>query len=485
MKKEEWNIKKNSGQSLIEVLVSLGIFALVVTAIFTLFYGGQSLSVDSANAQNAAEYASEALEAIRTMRDRDWASLTDGQHGLVLIGGQWEFTTTTNSDSRDIFTRVVSIKAIDVNTKQASTSVSWQTDPLRPQKVELFERLTNWRNPLVLSGVCSSDPLSGNWASPQVLGSADLGPGNQGTDLVIRLPYVYVSGVAADAGKPDIFVFNVSNPSQPVQTATLNIGAGGINALALKDDHLYAASANNSKELIIFDISTPGSISEVGFFDLDGDADALSVFVFNGTAAVGRKEGNDRELAFVDVSSPGQPNFISQFSTGNGAVNDITAGINLLYAATKETTGEIWTYDISNPSNPSFISSYNVPAASDSISIFIQDIGGVPANLLIGNENSELVVVGATTTDQMYVRSRINLGGKAKDITCVEGDLAFLATTNSTKEFMIVNISNPDNIFEQAYFNFPQEGTGIDYANNKIFMSVRSNDALRIIGPGP
>jgi len=124
MKKEEFNIK---GQSLVEILVSLGIFAIVVSAVFFLFFGGQSLSVDSSNAQIATEYASEGLEAVRSIRDRDWDELGDGSYGLVFQSGQWEFSSS--EDTKDIFTRTIFISTVDANTKQASTTVTWQTDP--------------------------------------------------------------------------------------------------------------------------------------------------------------------------------------------------------------------------------------------------------------------------------------------------------------------------------------------------------------------
>jgi len=85
----------------------------------------------------------------------------------------------------------------------------------------------------------------------------------------------------------------------------------------------------------------------------------------------------------------------------------------------------------------------------------------------------------------MYVRDRVFFGGDVNDITCVGGDLAFLATSDANKEFMIVNLADPDNLVEHASLNYPALATGIDFADNKVFMAVRSNDALRIITSSP
>mgnify|MGYP001582120919 CR=1 FL=1 len=125
--------KENDGQSLIELLIALGIFVISLAAGFQLFFGGQSLLVDSANIGLASDYAQEAVEAARTIRDRSWAELTDGDHGLTFNGTQWQFTGA--NDNRDIFTRTVSVKTISENIKIATTTIIWQTDPLRTQKI--------------------------------------------------------------------------------------------------------------------------------------------------------------------------------------------------------------------------------------------------------------------------------------------------------------------------------------------------------------
>ncbi|MEK7122136.1 MAG: hypothetical protein AAB807_01015, partial [Patescibacteria group bacterium] len=74
--------------------------------------------------------------------------------------------------------------------------------------------------------------------------------------------------------------------------------------------------------------------------------------------------------------------------------------------------------------------------------------------------------------------------GSSNDAAC-QANLVFLGTTNSNKELIIINISNPDNIKEYASMDLPQISTGAVFVDNKIFMSVRSNEALRIITSTP
>jgi hypothetical protein len=73
-----------------------------------------------------------------------------------------------------------------------------------------------------------------------------------------------------------------------------------------------------------------------------------------------------------------------------------------------------------------------------------------------------------------------DIGADVNDLR-IRDNLAFLATADSNKEFQVWNISDPTNITLWSSFNFPQVATGIDYEDNVVYVSVRSNDALRII----
>lgn len=460
------------GQSVLEVLVALGIFAISMIAGFQLFFGGQTLSVDSTNAELAGDYAQEGLEAVRNIRARNWSELADGSHGLVFQNNEWMFGSSSASDAKDIFTRTVSIVTISDNIKIATTTITWQTDPLRPQKLELVEQMTNWQNPSV-SG-CNNGSLSGNWANPQVLGTGDLGPGNEGTDVVVKLPYAYVSGVASSASKPDIFVFDVSNPSAPSLVASRNIGDGGINALFLKGNYLYAASAHNQKEFIVFDVTNPTAITELASLDLAAAEDGIAIYGMADTIYLGRKETGQKELVVIDVSNPAAPSIATSFVI-NDDVNDIFVTNQKLYLVSEESNKDIWIYDVSAPNSPVFLANYNL-TGGEAISAALR----LPGDLMVGDDSNKIFMLGATTTD-LYVRSSVLVGGAVNDVACVSDNFAFLSTSNSGKEFMIINISNPDSVSEYASLNFPQVGTGIDFAENKVFMSVRSNDALRII----
>lgn len=465
LKPKTCNLKPHSGQSTLEILIAFAILILGISAVIVVGFGNQSLIIDTQFNNQALYLARQALE-----------------NTLVAARVNFNGVTGTSSDDGTYSTEII-VENIDSSTKKITSRVTWEPAPLRSDSVELTTLVTNWKE--ILAGLgCKAGPLSGNWASPRVLGSADLGPGNEGTDVVVSLPYVYVSGVASAASKPDIFVFDATNPAAPNQIAAVDIGGGGINALFLHGGYLYAASPNDQKELIIFDISDPVNISEVGSLNLAGAVNALTVYAFENTAVIGRNASTQNELVFIDVTNPAAPSVITSVNIDNN-VNDFAKSNDYLYVATGgsgEGDKDIWIYDITNPQAPVFVSSFNLVHDDDeeNFSVALQP----PANLLVGADDDFVI---ADVSDPLDVRqiSSFDTDGNVMDMVCVVGDLVFLATQNSNKEFIVVDASNPGNPIEKSTLNFPQVATGIDFAENKVFLSVRSNDALRIITSGP
>ena len=138
-------------------------------------------------------------------------------------------------------------------------------------------------------------------------------------------------------------------------------------------------------------------------------------------------------------------------------------------------------YDITNLLSPTLAISYNIADDAEDISVAFQD----PDTLFIGNKSNKLIVLDVENFAEISEITSINTNGEVRDVVCVVGDLAFLGTTNSNKEFIVYDISNPESVTEYSSLNFPQVTGGVDFADNKVFTAVRSNDALRVITSSP
>lgn len=138
-----YKLQTQQGFSLVEALLSVSLFALLVTALVgAVIYGRESTAVAGARAR-AIAIAEEGLEATRNIRDASFASLTNGNHGLAILSNQWAFSGT--SDAVDTFTRQVAISTPSTNRRQAVSTVTWQQTPSRTGSAALITYHTNWR----------------------------------------------------------------------------------------------------------------------------------------------------------------------------------------------------------------------------------------------------------------------------------------------------------------------------------------------------
>ena len=151
------------GFSLVEVLLAVSIFGLVVTVLTGgLIYGQQSTAMAGMRAR-AAILADEGLEAIRNIRDASFSNLTDGTYGLTTTGNQWNLSGV--SDVTDIFTRAITISAVDANRKLVTSAVTWQQNLQRAGQIQLVTYLTNWQVSVSAPATCSEYAVGQGYAS--------------------------------------------------------------------------------------------------------------------------------------------------------------------------------------------------------------------------------------------------------------------------------------------------------------------------------
>src|SRR3972149_11412778 len=93
-----------SGQSLVEAVVAIGIALIVVTGLVVLAVGAVRSATLSRNRSVAVQYAQEGLEALRSVRDRDFTELPDsGTSKLFWDGSQWN--VLTGSETIGLYSR--------------------------------------------------------------------------------------------------------------------------------------------------------------------------------------------------------------------------------------------------------------------------------------------------------------------------------------------------------------------------------------------
>ncbi len=446
------------GQATLEIIIALGLITIVFASVILVISTNQSLSLDGSESSQAIALARENLEIIKALAKLNFSGIKN------------------SSSTQNEFLKEIIVQDINNFTKQVTSRVSWQTDPLRIQKVELPTIITDLETVKSLGGDTGGDGPSGDWKNPRTLGSVDLGPGNSATDLDVKNKFVYITSVASDSKKPDFWIIDATDGQNPIIVSSLNTGTG-LESIDVAGDYAYVAGDDDSKELQIIDISNHLSPVVAGTLNLAGGEDALAIFYRSSYVYIGRADGAAQEFQIVDVSNPTSPSLASGLSNVGDEINDIYVYNNRAYIGTEDSSRGMIVIDVSNPSSPSVLGSLNTGAHD--YAIYVES----ESQVSVGGK-TKYYIANAATSSNITVIGSSTINNKTRDIA-VSSLYAFLATEDSNKEFQVWNISDPARPSFWSSFNFPQVATGVDYEDNIVYVSVRSNDALRIITSGP
>lgn len=465
-------MKKIRGISLIEVIIATGLLAIFSSTLLASL-ASQLLSSSSVHGSlEGLALAREGLDAARAIRESSWSSLAVGTHGLQYATGTWSFQGT--SETIGAYTRTISVTSLSDTERQVISRVSWANALQQIRSISLATNLSNWQNAYV-------PLLSGNWNNPQTMSSFDLGPGNQATGVAVKNGTVFMTGSAASAAKDDFFSIDVHNLSSPSLAGSINTGPG-LNALTVNGNFAYAANSDVTNQFQIINISSTSSPYVVNETRLTGNnSQAISVSVTGTLVLVGTKQDAGQELFLVDVADPSSPQIKSALEI-SADVNRIFILDNRAYLATASTTHEFVVVNISNPTNPVISASVDLPGSTAALGLYVNpyDYHAYITRQTDGSTAPEVNVYRVTNPDSPVSLGSMQYGHDVLAAFAADGYL-FLGTANSNLEFQTYNATNPASLTYISGLNFPQLANDFAFANNVIYVAVRSNDALRII----
>lgn len=452
---------------MVEILIALALFSMTITAVTLVFFSGQNFITDSLQARKAVEKAHDGAEALRFIRDTNFTSMTNGLHGLSFTNDAWQLTTTP--DWSEDFKRTVSISTDLDGIKHADLIVQWHHPSEGTKSFNISETIAP-----------PNQGLTGDWTQPRLIGSGDIGPGNQGTDIAYKGDRVYMTATAASAPKPDFFIFDVSNPAAPVLKSGLNIETG-LAAVAVQGNYAYVVE-DTSPDFFIIDISSDTNPIKIAKLTLQGDK-GRSVFTNGNYVYVGTNRSGAEEFFIIDVANPASPTVRSSTNV-TGDVAAISALGNIAYLATADSSSEMILYDVSDPNNPVFLSSYDALGSSEKgKSIHAKTVNRIYLGRMLGGNHTnhhEFHVINATNTQLPILLGSKDVPSDINDLFTVSY-LTFMATDDPNKEFQIMRINDYNNLTLHGLLNLSQVATGIAYNANVVYLSARSNDALKII----
>jgi type II secretory pathway pseudopilin PulG len=132
------------GQTMIELLVAMGVFILLISVITFLILDAHISDRSARERTQATFLAEEGLEQARSIRDNNWLSLV-----------------SISPETIDKFIRTVTVEDLDSEIKKVTSQITWQISDLRSQEVSLITYLTNWQaSTLDCNTICQNNGFS-------------------------------------------------------------------------------------------------------------------------------------------------------------------------------------------------------------------------------------------------------------------------------------------------------------------------------------
>ncbi len=456
---------KQSGFSLVEIILALAILALLTVALIGNFIYSQESAVVAGAKSRAAFLAEEGLEATRNIRDADFANLVDGNYGLTTSSNQWIFSGT--QDVTDIYTRQIQISTPSANRKQIISQVTWQQTAQRTGTVSLTTYLTNW-----IATVSSI----GNWSIPLQQSSLNFAGSQDGWRIKVLGNYAYV--VRLD-GTPDFLIIDISNLASPSITGSLSL-TGIPQDILVSGNYAYIASRDNNQELQIIDISVPGTPTVVGTYNASGNDDGTGLALVASNIYLTRTSGSS-ELTVINISNPALPTLTGSLNLAD-TIRDIFIEGNYAFLVSNSNTQELMVADISVPSTPTLLTTLNLSGNNDGATIV-----GFTSVVLVGRTTSDVVIIDTSNPAAPSVLGTYVTTGTVNDIDVGNSnDYVFLATASTTAEFMVLDIASPATPSRVGFYNTASTLNGVFYDStlDRAFVVGSNNTTeLQILMP--
>ncbi len=436
------------GQSLIELIIAIGVAAVILPALFFGFMTSTQSKAQETQSLQANALMNEGLEAARAVREANWSNIaTNGDYHPVIVTNSW--TLVAGTEIINQYTRIVNIAdvsrdsngnvvlsggTVDPSTKKITVTISWTTPYAAQVSTTIY--LTRYLNnqsilqpspapPAILfstftaansSGVVANNANvkltdagagKGDWcaATPKVvtrLASGEIISAMWATVLGTTPPTnrVYF-GTGGSQYDVDVYTVGVADPQIPNPVPVATLGARSTTGYETNDifgepNNAYIASNSTTKHIVIYSITS--SITEVGSVNLNTVSIATGVFVMGNT---GYAVAGSNLYTFDLTNKNGARIPLKTFPLGANAkklyVVDTSRGI-FAFIAMSTTTNQLRVVDVTDRLNPVLASSLTVVGQAG------QDVFASPDGL-----RAYLVTAHSATQSEFFIIDTSNI----------------------------------------------------------------------------
>lgn len=490
--------KFQAGQSLVELLVVIGLSAIILPALFAGLMASREGKAQQGQRAQAITVLNQTIEAVRSVREKGWSyiaaiPLNNPYHPVIsnptwsLVSGEspeidgFKTKVEINSVNRgdcpgaDCGKIVTTAGTLDPSTKKVVVTISWVLPYVSSISETLymtryldnnaFTQTLGLQTPLkdfdlgtktgtTVTNVSGGEVTLGaggqrDWCAPNLsIAPLDL-PKNGVANALTAIEGYAFAGTGDNASGVSFARVNIGNANPPAATLGYTFDGYKTNGVFGETNYAYLATDKHSKEIVIIDLNNVvgGKYQEVGYFDAPGNGDGNSVFVSGNIGYM----TSDNKLYSFDLSSKSgsrplrDPDGLTLLGTGK----KIFVVNNYAYLAIEDSTYEMQIVDVSNPDNLIGLGRTNVdptdqPGSEDGQDIFVNQTG-TRAYVVVDKYPtlSEFFIIDVTTKTGNpplvgeYDTSDMN----PKGVAIVPGNKAIVVGTGG-EEYQVINIAN-------------------------------------------
>lgn len=293
------------GQLIVEILVTMGLFAVLAPALLTGFTSSSQSRVQQEQYTDSTTVLHETQEAVRAVREKGWSSIsTNGTFHPTQENGVWSLTS--GSDTIGALTRSVVVSdvyrdntgtiaetgTLDPSTKKVVITIDWSVPRASSiSTTQYFSRfldnLTDTKTteadfigtPTNASGAATTNVRvrkytddghvelnglsNGDWCNPTnyILAQMNLSSSGNARNVKAVQGRAY-TGTSSGAGT---FVkIGISDEDPPVLSNLSTLTGYETKDVFIDGNYAYVATANTDKDVVIIDLTTN---TEVGYFN--------------------------------------------------------------------------------------------------------------------------------------------------------------------------------------------------------------------------
>lgn len=506
------------GQSLVELLLVMGLAALLMPAIFVGYFSSRDGRAQQKQRLLASSLLKETMEETRNVRERGWSYLAPtGTYHPVISGSTISLVAGSTSvngfsqqvvvddvyrDSNDKIVISPTPGALDPSTKKITTTISW-TNPIS-SSINDVTYLTRFRDNLPYSETTTSQFNSGinsgtaavDTVPPAVTGDGQvqLGAGGAANWCKPSLSVNYYSlsgnsiGIAnyvvpgASSGQPNysyvttgvngssnpLYSLSVSDPPNPTPPVVTNYQSSTDN---IKGYKLFANGSNifmtTDHPGTTVDILKESDLTVAGYFDdgVNGSINGNNTSVF-AVGNVGYVTSNTALYTF-DITtikgSSSQTKLGSKNLVNSAYGNRVIVSGNYAYIASTSTTSQLQIINIQNPSSLGTPITLNVGNGKPGVDLAFSNNYIYLVTQYVNSTTPDFYVIDVSTpTDPEIVGHAITSGGMSPTgITVAPGNIVILVGS-SGDQYQVFNVGSPSNPTQCGKLTNPNGATQVN-----------------------